>query len=372
MTPLSPELSFGSSSSSSSISLTIIFSLFSSLLLSTIDARLTLPYNATVPALIVFGDSIVDSGNNNNLATLVKCNFSPYGKDFMGGIPTGRFSNGKIPSDLIADSLGIKQLLPAYLDPNLRTEDLLTGVTFASGGTGFDPLTPKVAAVLSLSKQLELFKEYVGRLNLAVGEERSATIISESMYIVCAGSDDLANTYFTTPFRKLSYDVPSYTDLMLQSASSFVQELYGLGARRIGLISIPPIGCVPSQRTLGGGKDRSCAENYNEAAKLFNTKLSSELNSLKQQLPQSRLVYIDVYYRILDIIQRPQNYGFEVINKGCCGTGKIEVAVLCNDLDPLTCLDVSNYVFWDSYHPTEKAYRSVVEPVLSKHINEFF
>ena len=43
------------------------------------------------------------------------------------------------------EELGIKELLPAYLDPNLKSQDLLTGVNFASGGTGYDPLTPKIA-----------------------------------------------------------------------------------------------------------------------------------------------------------------------------------------------------------------------------------
>lgn len=31
-----------------------------------------------VPAFNIFGDSVVDSGNNNNLYTLVKANFPPY------------------------------------------------------------------------------------------------------------------------------------------------------------------------------------------------------------------------------------------------------------------------------------------------------
>ena len=61
-----------------------------------------LPPNVTVPAVLVFGDSIMDTGNNNNnMQTLAKCNFPPYGRDFEGGIPTGRFGNGKVPSDLV-------------------------------------------------------------------------------------------------------------------------------------------------------------------------------------------------------------------------------------------------------------------------------
>ncbi|CAA7024073.1 unnamed protein product [Microthlaspi erraticum] len=105
--------------------------------------------NATIQALIVFGDSIMDTGNNNNLPTLLKSNFSPYGKQFPGGLATGRFSDGRIPSDLIAEKLGLTKTLPAYLNPNLKPEDLLKGVTFASGGTGYDPLTSKLMKTVS-------------------------------------------------------------------------------------------------------------------------------------------------------------------------------------------------------------------------------
>ncbi|GMP44664.1 hypothetical protein CsSME_00013499 [Camellia sinensis var. sinensis] len=64
------------------------------------EAVVNLPKNVTVPAVIAFGDSIVDQGNNNVIETIAKCNFPPYGKDFVGG-PTGRFCNGKTPADLI-------------------------------------------------------------------------------------------------------------------------------------------------------------------------------------------------------------------------------------------------------------------------------
>ncbi|PNT38508.1 hypothetical protein POPTR_005G242800v4 [Populus trichocarpa] len=338
----------------------------------TVSSLVKLPPNVTIPALLVFGDSIVDAGNNNDLETLVKSNFPPYGKDFEGGIPTGRFCNGKIPSDIIAKELGIKDTLPAYLDPAVLPQDLITGVTFASSGSGFDPLTPKLVSVLSLSDQLEHFKEYIGKLKAIIGEENTIFTIRNSLFLVVAGSDDIANTYFTLRARKLQYDVPAYTDLMANSASSFAQELYELGARRIVVFSAPPVGCVPSQRTLAGGAERECAENFNEAAKLFNSKLSKKLDSLGSSLPNSSLVYIDVYNLLLDIIQKPQKYGFQVADKGCCGTGNLEVAVLCNQHTSETCADVSDYVFWDSYHPTEKAYKALVYPLLGKYLTKFF
>lgn len=75
------------------------------------------------------------------------------------------------------------------------------------------------------------------------------------------------------------------------------------------MFSAPPIGCVPSQRTLAGGIERDCAENYNEAATLFNRKLSPELHSLARTLPGSKLVYLDIYNPLLDIILNPQKYG---------------------------------------------------------------
>jgi hypothetical protein len=43
-----------------------------------------------------------------------------------------------------ASKLGIKELLPAYLSTNLSNQDLITGVSFASGGAGFDPATSQL------------------------------------------------------------------------------------------------------------------------------------------------------------------------------------------------------------------------------------
>lgn len=45
------------------------------------------------------------------------------------------------------EAFGIKELLPAYLDPTLQPEDLLTGVVIAAGGAGYDPLTAQLAVL---------------------------------------------------------------------------------------------------------------------------------------------------------------------------------------------------------------------------------
>lgn len=99
---------------------------------------------AKVPAIIVFGDSTVDAGNNDYISTVAKSNFEPYGRDFAGGRPTGRFSNGRIPTDFMSEAFGLKPTVPAYLDPTYNIADFATGVCFASAGSGYDNATAEV------------------------------------------------------------------------------------------------------------------------------------------------------------------------------------------------------------------------------------
>ena len=51
----------------------------------------------------IFGDSHVDSGNNNYLISTSKADLPPNGIDFkaFGGWPTGRFTNGRTFTDII-------------------------------------------------------------------------------------------------------------------------------------------------------------------------------------------------------------------------------------------------------------------------------
>lgn len=53
-----------------------------------------------VPAIITFGDSAVDVGNNDYLPTIFKADYPPYGRDFINHKPTGRFCNGKLATDI--------------------------------------------------------------------------------------------------------------------------------------------------------------------------------------------------------------------------------------------------------------------------------
>lgn len=62
---------------------------------------LALP-QAEARAFFVFGDSLVDNGNNNYLATTARADSPPYGIDYPTHRPTGRFSNGFNLPDIIS------------------------------------------------------------------------------------------------------------------------------------------------------------------------------------------------------------------------------------------------------------------------------
>ncbi|GAB2252350.1 hypothetical protein Droror1_Dr00005197 [Drosera rotundifolia] len=275
--------------------------------------------------------------------------------------------------DCLVEKLGIKEYLPPYLNQSLEFQDLVTGVNFATGATGYDPVSAQLATVKSLDDQLELFKDYKTRMTAAIGNSKASKLISESAYLIFAGSNDITNTYFLTNLRRPQYDVDSYTDLLVSFASKFYQALYAEGVRTMGVMNIPPIGCLPSQRTLAGGLRRSCVDEYNKAALLFNSKLNTEIESLNRNLSGAAIFFLDVYAPLLDLINNPSQAGFEVVDKGCCGTGNIEVSILCNRLEYLlTCKDATKYIFWDSFHPTEATYRYIVDKTIKDDINFFY
>ena len=70
----------------------------------------TLASGQQFTAMYVYGDSLVDNGNNNYLNAQAKANFLPYGIDFYQG-PTGRFTNGKTIIDFLCNSIDLNLLL---------------------------------------------------------------------------------------------------------------------------------------------------------------------------------------------------------------------------------------------------------------------
>ncbi|XP_017974736.1 PREDICTED: GDSL esterase/lipase At2g04570 [Theobroma cacao] len=319
---------------------------------------------AQVPAIIVFGDSSVDSGNNNVIPTLLKSNFKPYGRDFYGGHPTGRFCNGRIPPDFISEAFGLKPAIPAYLDPAYTISDFATGVCFASAGTGYDNATSKVLNVIPLWKELEYYKEYQQKLRAYVGKKKANQILSEALYLMSLGTNDFLENYYIFPTRKSQFSVRQYQDFLLGLGENFIRELHGLGVRKLSVTGLPPMGCLPLERVTNILGQNDCVDEYNNVALEFNRKLEGLVAKLNKDLPGMRMVSAPAYDIFYQIIKRPSLFGFEVTGLACCSTGTFEMSYLCSQYNPFTCSDANKYVFWDAFHPTEKTNKIISDHLI--------
>ncbi|KAK6149357.1 hypothetical protein DH2020_016882 [Rehmannia glutinosa] len=289
-----------------------------------------------VSSIIVFGDSTVDSGNNNYIPTVLKSNFKPYGRDFDGGQATGRFSNGRIPTDFISEAFGLKRTIPAYLNPAYTIKDFATG------------------SVIPLWKEVEYYKEYQSRLRDYLGNHKAQEVLSEALYIISIGTNDFLENYYLLPHRSSEFSIEEYQKFLAGIARNFITQIYELGARKMSLTGLPPMGCLPLERTTNLASGGDCIDEYNHVAMDFNQKLNALVETLNKELSGLQLVLTNPYAILYDIIQNPHSFGYEESAIACCGTGRFEMSYLCDEHNPLTCSDANKYVFWDSFHPTEK------------------
>ncbi|KAK3207040.1 hypothetical protein Dsin_021086 [Dipteronia sinensis] len=319
-----------------------------------------------VTCILVFGDSSVDAGNNNRLDTTIKSNFHPYGKDFNSGLPTGRFSDGRLATDFIAEGFGFKNVIPAFLDPKINNEDLLHGVSFASAGSGYDDLTANLSKVLSVPRQLVYFKHYKIHLSKYVGLKRAEEIVSNAIFVVSMGTNDFLQNYYLEPTRPKQFTLEQYQNFLISRLYTHAKTLYKLGARRLVVVGVPPFGCMPLVKTLVN--QNTCVESYNKLAFSFNSKIKQKLTLMKTTIGL-KTAYLDCYYAIQDAVSHPLKYGLRECTKGCCATGIIEYGDTCKDMS--TCDDPSKYVFWDAVHPTQKMYQIIAQKGLQS-IDENF
>ncbi|XP_025803081.1 GDSL esterase/lipase At2g42990-like isoform X2 [Panicum hallii] len=261
-----------------------------------------------VPAIIVFGDSSVDTGNNNFIPTIARSNFWPYGRDYANGLPTGRFSNGRLATDFISEAFGLPPSIPAYLDTNCTIDQLATGVSFASAATGLDNATAGVLSVITLGQQLAYFKEYTDRLKVAKGEAAAKEIIGEALYIWSIGTNDFIENYYNLPERRMQYTVGEYEAYLLGIAEAAIRRVHALGGRKMDFTGLTPMGCLPAERIGNRDDPGECNEQYNAVARTFNTKLQELVAKLNSQLPGLQLVFADTYQLLAAVVNRPADY----------------------------------------------------------------
>ncbi|XP_037496151.1 GDSL esterase/lipase At5g33370 isoform X1 [Jatropha curcas] len=320
---------------------------------------------AEARAFFVFGDSLVDNGNNNYLATTARADAPPYGIDYPTHQPTGRFSNGLNIPDLISEAIGSEATLP-YLSPALTGQRLLVGANFASAGIGIlNDTGIQFANIIRMFQQFDYFEQYQRRVTGLIGAQRTKQLVNGALVLITVGGNDFVNNYYLVPYsiRSRQYSLPDYVKFLISEYKKLLQRLYDLGARRVLVTGTGPLGCVPAELAQRG-RNGQCSAELQRAASLFNPQLTQMLRQLNSQYGSDVFIAANTGRMTGDFITNPGAYGFVTSKVACCGQGPYNGIGLCTPASNL-CPNRDVYAFWDPFHPSEKANRYIAQQILS-------
>ncbi|XP_077231995.1 GDSL esterase/lipase At4g16230-like [Tasmannia lanceolata] len=330
-----------------------------------------------VPASFVFGDSLVDVGNNNYIVSLSKANYVPNGIDFLPyRQPTGRYTNGRTIADLLGRELGLDDSAPPYLAPTTSGAVVLQGVNYASGGGGILNETGKIfGGRINLDAQLDNFANTRQDIISSIGTPETLKLLRKSFFSVTMGSNDFINNYLTPIVSEAERKFVSpemFVDAMISKYRLQLTRLYNLDARKIVVVNVGPIGCIPYQRDLNPSAGDDCVAFPNQLAVSFNERLKSLITELNANLEGASFVYADVYRIVLDIIQNFSSYGFESASSACChAAGRFGGLIPCGPPSKV-CADRSKYIFWDAYHPSDASNMIIATRLMDGDTNDIF
>lgn len=308
-----------------------------------------------VPCFFIFGDSLVDNGNNNNINSLAKANYLPYGIDFPGG-PTGRFSNGKTTVDVIAELLGFDDYILPYATAS--GQDILRGVNYASAAAGIRKETgQQLGGRIDFAAQVNNYKNTVSELVQLLGDENSAAnYLNKCIFSIGVGSNDYLNNYFMPAYYSSSrqFSPEQYAQALIQEYEQQLRTLYDFGARKFASIGVGQIGCSPNALAQNSPDGRTCDATINSANQIFNNQLKSLVDNFNNNFKDAKFIYVNAYGIFQDLIDNPARYGFTVTNAGCCGVGRNNGQITCLPFQN-PCANRNEHLFWDAFHPSEAA-----------------
>ncbi|KAK1271497.1 GDSL esterase/lipase [Acorus gramineus] len=253
------------------------------------------------PMIINFGDSNSDTGGLSATFVYVRL---PYGETYFHR-PAGRFSDGRILLDFMAEGLGLPYL-SAYLD-SLGT-NFSHGVNFATAASTIGPQNQSLAisgfSSFSLDIQLTQFMQFKSRSQLVAKQGGvfkdlmpKKKYFSQALYTIDIGQNDISQAYF----KKLSDEEikASIRDVLGILAKS-IKSLYDGGARFFWVHNTSPIGCIPlmlfSVPPAANQTDSvGCSIPLNKMAEYFNSELNKTVVQLRKELPLAVLTYVNIY-----------------------------------------------------------------------------
>ncbi|KAL6657686.1 hypothetical protein ACP70R_005466 [Stipagrostis hirtigluma subsp. patula] len=334
------------------------------------------------PAVFNFGDSNSDTGG---LSAAFGAAPPPNGRTYFG-MPAGRYSDGRLVIDFIAESLGIPYL-SAYL--NSIGTNFSQGANFATAGSsirrqntslflsGFSPF--------SLDVQSWEFEQFINRSQFVYNNKGGiyrellpkAEYFSQALYTFDIGQNDITSGYFV---NKTSEEVIAIIPDLMERLTSVIQSVYGLGGRFFWIHNTGPLGCLPyalvhrpdlASPTDGAG----CSVAYNKVAQAFNLRLKETVARLRRTHPDAAFTYVDVYAAKYKLISEAKKLGFDDPLLTCCGHGgryNFDLSVGCGGKALVngtwvvvgkSCDDPARRVSWDGVHFTEAANRFVFDQI---------
>ena len=332
------------------------------------------------PAIFNFGASNADTGG---LAAAFGTPKPPYGETYFHR-STGRYSDGRIILDFIANSFGFPYLSP-YL--NSLGSNFTHGANFASFGSTIRIPTSIIPqgrfSPFSLGIQYIQFRDFIPKVK-EINDKGGvfATLVpkkkyfSKGLYTFDIGQNDLTAGFLSNAtVQQVNASVPDMIDTFIMN----IKNIYNLGARSFWVHNTGPIGCLPlilSTFPTAIKDDCGCAKDYNDVSQFFNLKLKQGLAQLREAFPSASFTYVDTYSPKYSLFCNPKKYGFELPHVSCCGYGgpyNHNNLALCGETVNLngtkitvgSCKDPSTRVIWDGVHYTEAANKIVFDQISS-------
>ncbi|KAG2302419.1 hypothetical protein Bca52824_031070 [Brassica carinata] len=284
--------------------------------------------------LFVFGDSYADTGNTN---TTDKGAWAyPYSITYPGK-PSGRFSDGHISTDFLAQLLRIKLPVTYKKKDDVDKIRLQYGMSFAYGGTGVFDTKVKYP---NMTGQINLFEQLLGNVY-------SPSDLSSSVALVSVAGNDYINFLNTTRSFK---EIMQFIEDVVKQTEVNLRRIHTLGVKKIAIPSLSPLQDIPyfANTSLPFHDIIQPAVKY--LVKYHNDLLQKIVAKLNNENNHSAFTIIDYYNTFLTVFN----------NKGeIPGILQLNVSKPCLDNGGTLCDDPRSFFFWDAIHPTQEGWKSV-------------